>query len=324
MTLLTSQFDVHLIGHLLAAARARGGTGAEEAPIVEYDWKAPCRFTPDQVSRLEKFAKDMAASVSTALGEVLRVQTPMESAGVRQHYAPDLQAWQGQADAYCVALADGETRCGLVALNRSCAAGWVGRLLGAASGDLAEVRELTSVETAILLDMLATVTDAFSQTFQKAGGKKLAAVSGLLEGQEIEDLIGRDPTKDYCKIALRPAEADAQPILTFVVTCEAMEGVAGGTKGKAATASPEAVRKAVMACLEQAPIAVRIRLGESQVTMGDLMRLEAGDVLLLNKGVDEPAEVLVEGRPVMTGFPSTCQGQYALRIAARVGGGTKK
>lgn len=320
MTLLMSQFDAQLVAGLLKAARVRTGPAPQEPEAKEFDWKAPSRFTPDQLARLGDFATGLAGAVSAALGDLLRTKTVLELHGVTQHYASELQAWQSQASVYCVALADGQTRCGLVALARSCAAGWVDRSLGAKTGPQEAPRELTSVEIAILLDILGTLAGAFSQACQKAGGKKLPSVSGLLKAEEIEELIGHEAAREYCKIALRASEGKGDPVLTFVLTCDALEGVAGSAATRASPTSAEAVRKAVMAHVEQVPITVRVRLGQAQVAMGELMRLEPGDVLLLDRSCDEPAEVLVGQRVVMSGFPASCEGQYALRIAARAGG----
>jgi len=107
------------------------------------------------------------------------------------------------------------------------------------------------------------------------------------------------------------------------LTCDSLEGLAGAATGKAAPASAEAIRKALMAHLEQAPVTVRIRLGQSRVTISELMKLEAGDVLLLDKSVDQPAEVLVKDRLIMSGFPAACEGQYALQITSRAAAAKK-
>jgi flagellar motor switch protein FliM len=56
-------------------------------------------------------------------------------------------------------------------------------------------------------------------------------------------------------------------------------------------------RRAIERLVFNSEIEVKAMLGHSQITVRDLINLEPGDVIVLNKKADEPVEVLVEGVP---------------------------
>ena len=57
-------------------------------------------------------------------------------------------------------------------------------------------------------------------------------------------------------------------------------------------------------------------LGRALATMEQVLSLEAGDVLLLQKQADGAADLFVGDKVVALGFPVTCEGHYALQVAS--------
>ena len=46
-----------------------------------------------------------------------------------------------------------------------------------------------------------------------------------------------------------------------------------------------------------------------------MMNLQVNDVIMLDKNIDEPVELMVEGRTIGYGWPAKFEGQYAITIA---------
>lgn len=59
---------------------------------------------------------------------------------------------------------------------------------------------------------------------------------------------------------------------------------------------------------------VTVRLGRAQMTFGEVMGLNAGSLVKLERTPDEAVEVLVNGRLVARGEMVTVQGNYGVRI----------
>lgn len=59
----------------------------------------------------------------------------------------------------------------------------------------------------------------------------------------------------------------------------------------------------VLTSLLEAPVEIRVVIGEGRMSLADLYGLRAGDVICLERRAEEPAEVLVEGKPLFLGRP---------------------
>jgi flagellar motor switch protein FliM len=66
--------------------------------------------------------------------------------------------------------------------------------------------------------------------------------------------------------------------------------------------------------LQQVPVTIRATLTSTTLTFQEILDLGPGDILLLDKPVDGPAELIVNGRTVFRGRPAQSQGQYAVVI----------
>ena len=66
--------------------------------------------------------------------------------------------------------------------------------------------------------------------------------------------------------------------------------------------------------LQQMPVTVPARLASTTLTFQEVLDLGPGDILLLDKPVDGPAELIIDGRTVFRGRPAQSQGRYAVVI----------
>lgn len=76
------------------------------------------------------------------------------------------------------------------------------------------------------------------------------------------------------------------------------------------------VRGSLQRHLEETPITLRVVLGQSRLTLRELLSLEPGDVLQLEQRVDEPLAVQVGERPFFLGSPGEASGRLAVRLDA--------
>jgi flagellar motor switch protein FliN/FliY len=60
---------------------------------------------------------------------------------------------------------------------------------------------------------------------------------------------------------------------------------------------------------------VTLRFGRTQMTMNEVIDLNRGSVIDFGQGVDEPVEVMVNGRVVARGEAVMVQGNYGVRIS---------
>jgi flagellar motor switch protein FliN/FliY len=59
---------------------------------------------------------------------------------------------------------------------------------------------------------------------------------------------------------------------------------------------------------------VSLRFGQREMELRDVLELESGSVIELNRRVDEPVELLLDGRVIATGEAVIVDGNYGLRV----------
>ena len=62
------------------------------------------------------------------------------------------------------------------------------------------------------------------------------------------------------------------------------------------------------------PISITAKLGTVKVDFGAIMGLEVDDILVLDKKVTDPVELLIKGKPFRYGRVAQSEGHYAVSI----------
>ncbi len=316
MTSAAARTD-RLISDFLAVAKEQPVPASAETDTGDYDWDSPSSFTLAELENLENFAAQAGIEISKALSGQFHEQIELYLDKPGQYYADKLPLLSSETANYCAVLAtDGGPNCGLIAIPAEQTVEWITKVLGGSTGASKQERELSSLESALLHDILASVAKAFSGAFQQVGGKAVRA------GTEIStkaELPGSNRSDEYILLSFRADQEAQRPVISIALTSEVLAPAAGAGIGKQDSESPETIRKKMLANVEQAHVEGYVRLGTVNLTIREVMSLEEGDVLLLHKKIDEPAELIMSGKVVLSGYPARREGQYALRIARPVG-----
>jgi flagellar motor switch/type III secretory pathway protein FliN len=310
---VTKQSD-QVIHDLLAAARCSAPAGGELPVPEDYDWDHPCRFPSPQLEKLGEFVARAEARMSEVLGARFGEGATLRADPPSQHYAGRLALPEGETPTYYVSLLrDNVTPCGLVMVSGELAQHWVAKALGgAATGQ----RDLSSLESALLWDVVAALAGAFSEVFQESGGVEVQCARDIATTPQLDEADG---VGEYCVFGFRADEQAEQAAISFILTSDMLDATVSDGAGVAPALSPAEGRENVLASIGEVPVAAEVHLGTIDLTMHDVVTLEVGDVLMTDKTIDEPVEFLVGGKPVLWGFPVRCQGQYAFQVGVDPG-----
>ena len=72
--------------------------------------------------------------------------------------------------------------------------------------------------------------------------------------------------------------------------------------------------KRFSARLSEASVRISVCLGQTELSVEELMRFSPGDVIVLNQGTTQPLTATVEGVPKFLGFPGTTKGMQSFQI----------
>ena len=329
-----SERDV--VAMLVAAARARAahGTEIQQEQADEYDWNRPCRYLPEQLTEVERLGRRCAAAVSDTLAEVCGADTVFEPVGgISQYYARQLVGDDEDDESlYVVDLADADGNLTAVCtISAKIGVEWVSRLLGG-QGDAADQRDLSDLEADLLVDVVGRIAQAIASVEGPAGALPIGRAQKVSKGPLS---LGGDGSEEYCRLALRQRppedpsedeeqaegpdqapEAEGPPGLCLLIASTVVDVAMDLAESGTAAMTPQRTRHAMTAHLGRVAVTAAVRAGCAHVTMRDLMSLQPGDVMPLERRSDEPVEVVIGDKTMLYGNIVRCDGQYAVQIVA--------
>jgi flagellar motor switch protein FliM len=293
----------------LAAVRGRKSTAPPPpAEAADYDFTKPCCFTRVQLERLGEFADRLAKSASQTLSHELHGPVPLAATPIAQHYLSAVRANPPEQPSFYVPLTLHPSRGpGMLVLSKAQARTWVGTLLGSGAASQ-EDRPLSELETSLMFDVVHVVVECFNACAGTAG-PTLEYQEQLLEN--CRSLSGQD-AQEFLHLGLGLESAPQQAAVALLLPVEDSGPLAGLPPAR--KASPEQTRPLMLTHLQQAPLGIQVLLGSARLKVGELVQLQAGDVVLLDRRVGDPAELLVSGRRLFQVAPVASKGHYAAQV----------
>jgi len=284
-------------------------TGIE---ATEYNWNKPHCFDTKQLNRLDNFTKKVARAMTVKFVDFCHSEFDVSVVSTMQHFAAELvdQAMEsGQDDYYLAFGTDPDHPCGLISIPTQTAFIWATQLLGDPESEEEDSgRNLPQLEESLLLDLLSALIEAFSQKiwdFQPAKNIVRRLFPLELKG-----------TEELCKITLDVEKSDQEKSSEayILILSSELETAVGKAERTVGVFSADDISKAILGNMQQMPVCITAQLASTVLTLEEIMSLELGDILLLDKKVNEPIELITSGRTALLGRPAKLAGKHAVVI----------
>jgi len=279
---------------------------------TEYNWNKPHYFDRKQLNRLDDFTKRVARSMSVKFVDFCHSDFDVNVVSTEQHFAAELvnQAMEsGQNDYYLAFGNDHDHPCGLISIPTQTAFIWSTQLLGDPESEVEDSgRDLSQLEESLLLDLLSALIKAFSQkNWDFQPGKNIARRLFPIELKGTEEL---------CKITFDVKKTDQEKGTEayILILCSKLESFVGKAEQAVGGFSADDISKAILGRMQKMPVYITAQLASTVLTLKEIMSLEVGDILLLDKKVNEPIELITSGRTALLGRPAKLAGKYAVII----------
>jgi len=341
---VTDSLSREKIRQLLAAVGSMPSDIATEIEAAEYDWHQPHYFSREQLGILESFTKNLAAAVAEKFAQLYHSNFDVTTVSTTQHFAGELfgQISSSKTSDYYLAFGpDQKHLCGFISIPEQTAIAWVTQLLGEAESDppMADrkagtqedsAETLSQLEESLLVDIAAAIVAALSACYSYSPAHSTGsgqALSGA-EGFEPAKIIVRgelpvelQQLEELCKIvfAVRKAGSENRGQAYLVIPCSELVPVTGRTTAAEHKLSAEDIPKAIIGHLHRMPVSITAQLARTYLTFQELVAVQPCDILLLDKAIDEPVELIVDGRTLFRGRPAKSAGQYAIVITESLG-----
>ncbi|MBW8039369.1 MAG: hypothetical protein FVQ85_05165 [Planctomycetes bacterium] len=278
---------------------------------TEYDWRQPHYFSINQLNKLDSFTQNVAHTCTENFTQLFHGDFDVTIVSITQHFANELIDPDNEQSYYYIAFGEiQENPFGLIAIPVQSAITWTTQVLGDTESKEDSNRELSQLEVSLLLDIVSALVEAFSKTYDN---NNLKPAKNIVKDQMPIELQG---TEELCKItfSVKKANSENSPEAYFLIFCENLKPIVEKNVQNSEDFSAQEISKTILDHLQKMLLSVTAQLASTVLTFEEVMSLGAGDILLLDKKIHEPVELIVEGRILFRGQPAKSSGKYAVVI----------
>lgn len=294
--------------------------GSAPAPVepdpeaTAYDWCDPHYFDEDQRNRLAAVMTQVAALLSGRFAHFYKSDFDVKVVSITQHFADGLSRQVELDRSFSLPFgSDAEHPCGFLAVAAQTALRWAARLLGDSEAGDNPDRAISSLEESLLTDLLTAVTQTFLAALSKP--QRLHPAGELFRGTPTAPW---EPTTELCRVVFQVREADADAAeMQLVLPCETLAPLVGKPLAPQSHPPQEQLARLLMEHVYDVPVAVTARLATTWLSFQDVLDLTTNDILLVEKPIEEPVDLIIGNRVVFRGRPAQSAGQYAVFVTER-------
>ncbi|MFG0326972.1 MAG: flagellar motor switch protein FliM [Phycisphaerales bacterium JB037] len=300
---------------------SRHARDPESLDVRSYDFKRPERVSKDQMRALQTLHEGFARNFGASLSGFLRTIVEVKIAVCEQMTYSEFIS--GLPNPTSFNLIESSSLEGQMCLEMSPLIIYpiIDRLLGGSSHDLfIPQRPMTIIEGRLIGNVmkrgLAVLAEAWEgvrkMTFHVAATESNPQLVQIVPPNEVVVVIGFE-------IKLSNRAGTMNLCIPYKVIEPVVEKLSAQNWFSASRlTSSQTLRDSIAGRLGRAPVQVTGVLGETTITMRDLIDLSVGDVIIMDKPATEPVLVGVEGEPKFRALMGQHRGKRALRILSAV------
>lgn len=307
---VTNSPNREMMQQVLASIGSNPGEVSEQIEAVDYDWQQPHCFSNIQLKRLANFTEKLAQACAGNFTKLYNADYNMEIISTTQHFSTELFDSNDENKDYCLAFGtDTEHISGLISFSVESALIWATQALGESESEEDSDRELSQLEESLLVDIASVLIEAFPKAHE---GFDLFPIQKTIQKEIPSDL---QDSKELCKISFKVSKdgSDESSEFYFLILCDELL-LAAGNERQAPTPPAEAIPNALLSYAYTLPVSITVQLASTKVTVAEIMGLDSGDILVFDRRIGEPIEMLVEGQVIFHGQPAKSEGQNAILI----------
>lgn len=300
------------IQQLLAAVGSRPVDDNAQIQTTDYNWHQPHYFNHEQLKKLDDMAKKLATTTTEKFTCLCQSNFNTTITSITQLFSAELlkQGPDEQQDYFLTFETDKTHPCGAVGMPCQTAAAWAKYLLGDSETEGDSDKDLSQLEVSLLSDIGCGIIEALSDSHEAFN---FHPANNFTKGQLALQLKG---SEELCKITFNVKKADSEneSAAYLLILCSELDTAAGKTAsaGGPNALPPKEISKTIQQHIERIHVNVTAQLASTFLTFDQILNLQVDDIFLLGKRVDEPIEVMVDGRKVCHGWPAKSSGQYAV------------
>ncbi|CAG7602975.1 Flagellar motor switch protein FliM [Paenibacillus solanacearum] len=317
----------------LLAALSSGEMDAEELKKEEtnrkvstYNFKRAVRFSKDHIRSLTRIHENFARYLTTYFSAQLRTFVQINVVQVEQ--LPYDEFIRSIPKMTILNIFEAEPLEGRMVLevHPNVAFAMLDRLLGGGGTSPPKINSLTEIETIVMERIFSRAFESLQEAW-----RSVVDLSPRLEALETNPQFIQivSPNETIALISLSTKIGDTTGMINLCIPHVVIEPIMPRLSvhhwfvSQKKTSVPEEVT-ALRSRLHKAKLPIIAELGGSQISVREFLALATGDVITLNKSVDEPLDIRIGERLKFHGSPGTTRGKLAVQISEIVNEGAEE
>lgn len=294
-----------------------------EKKVKVYDFKRALRFSKDQIRSLSRIHDNFARLLTTFFSAQLRTYIQISVASVDQiPYEEFIRSIPKMTilNVYEVPPLDGRM---LIEVNPNIAYSMMDRVLGGKGISVNKVDNLTEIETRIMSNLFERAVENLQEAWSS-----IVEIDPILTDFEVNPQFLQmvSPNETVVVISLNTTIGETSGMINICIPHMVLEPIIPKlsvhywmqTAKKAR--QPEEI-EALQKRLKQANLPIQAVLGESTLSVREFLFLGLGDVIELDKNIDQPLSIHVSDSPKFIGQPGKMNKKLAIQIIDKIKGG---
>jgi len=295
------------------------GKGFKGKTIRSYDFSSPDKFSKEQIRTLQMIHDGLTRLLNASFSAFLRSVVTTNLVSVTELSYEEFVRALSNPTVMCIFSLTPLEGSALMEINPNLIFAMFDRLLGGKGETPTDIRELTDIEQSVVEGIFQRVLSNFKDAWATIMQLK-PRLETLETNPGFSQIVA--PNDRVASLVFDVKMGDIQGVINLCIPHIIIEPVAqklsaqlwfsGSYKG-----STEETKHLVKKRLESAKIPLSIELGNTDLTLRELLNLNVGNVIRLDNPIDEPLRLKVGKKTKFLVKPGVKRGKVSVRIIKR-------
>ncbi len=292
--------------------------GKDERSVKNYDFKRPAKFSKEHLRTLELIFEHYGRLLSTNLPVYLRKN--IQVTVVSSETVTFNEFTNALSNPVILGIINFQPLSGniLIDLTSSLGYAFIDRMLGGVGEPLDKVRDFSEIEMGILYKIIT-----ISSQLLKEPWKNVIEVDPVLERIETNTQFAQiiAPNEMIAIVTLNVRMGDIEGFMNVCIPFMTIESIIDNLNTKfwftnMVADDAEDHRQDLENLLRKVDVPVKALLGRSEIAVSDFLTLQPGDIIRLERRVDNELDIYVGMYKKFSAVPGTDHDRYAVRITS--------
>ncbi|MFA7327660.1 MAG: flagellar motor switch protein FliM [Candidatus Kapaibacterium sp.] len=293
-----------------------------KSEVMNYDFRRPNRISKNQIRFLQNIHETFSEVFGYYLVSKLQTIVSVDLIAVDQLFYSEFILSVNSPGCLYIFDIDGTEGSGILDISPNLALNLVERMLGGNAETQQKPRSITPIEQAVLRNLMEHLFSDMSGAWDVIGGMKfklnrmeseadfvqIAPASEIVIVLSFDVHIGQN---SYSMTLCYPTFSLEDKLNKLNV--QTMTSSMGSNKAKNANAAIN-IRKQ----MEKTLLPVSVELGQTSITVADLLKLEVGDMLMSTRRINEDVDISISGQKKLTGKIGNVEGKKAVKVTGKI------